>query len=437
MVYLLFLLIANTIAAYEWQSLPSPGIRNHDHAVVYDPNNDLFFIIGGDSTGHYTNMDVCLAFDPETNTWKTKQPMPTKRARHRAAYRSSLVRTLSSKDRCEENRGFIHVLCGKDDNGRHINTHEVYNIKKDCWYTKAPAPLAVSRPSVITWRDSLIYLMGGYDVSHTARTEVHYYDPETDSWHPATPLPRGLHGGGTDIKGDSIFIIGGADGSLRYTNILIGVINPADPSIISWSWGGSLPMYDNANNMLAIKDTKAYMIGGQFNDGTNEVWEYDILNQTWASLPDYPIPFISRGDFAKRREGPDSSGFVYCFMGDTSNYWSRKPTDECYKLISTDTLPPDNRGKTDDISIEKNSISLSNTICLTDEISIKFNLTENSNFKIHMYNISGREVLSHSEGNISSGEHIITLDKNLSNGIYFIKVEAGGIVAFEKLILIR
>ena len=331
MICLLSLLLIGSETSYQWQEVLSPGIRAHDHAVVYDPVNDLFFLTGGDSTGHYTNMDVCLAFDPENKTWDRKESMPTKRARHRAAYIN--IAQSEEKDRCEESNGFIHVLCGKDNQGNHINTHAVYDIKNNSWSMKAAAPLAVARPSVVTWRNSLIYLMGGYDASHTARTEVYYYNPGNDSWHPATPLPRRLHGGGTAIKGDSIFIIGGADGSLRYTNILVGVINPTEPSIINWFWGDSLPIYDNNCNMLAIKNNKAYMIGGQYNDCTNEVWEYDILNQTWTSLPDYPTPFISRGDFAKKRDGADSSGIVYSFMGDTSNYWSRKPTDKCYKLI--------------------------------------------------------------------------------------------------------
>jgi hypothetical protein len=144
-----------------------------------------------------------------------------------------------------------------------------------------------------------------------------------------------LHGGGTDIKGDSIFIIGGADGSLRYTNILVGVIDSTDPSIINWSWGAPLPMYDNNCNMLAIKNNNAYLIGGHYNDCINEVWEYDIQNGIWSALPDYPTPFISRGDFSKSRNGPNCSGVLYSFMGDTSNYWTREPTDKCFRLVET------------------------------------------------------------------------------------------------------
>ena len=54
MLCLISVLAINVVFSYSWQSLPSPGIRAHDHTVVYDPVNDKYFIIGGgDSTGGY------------------------------------------------------------------------------------------------------------------------------------------------------------------------------------------------------------------------------------------------------------------------------------------------------------------------------------------------------------------------------------------------
>jgi N-acetylneuraminic acid mutarotase len=421
-----------------WQKLPSPGISNHDHATVYDFVNDLFFIIGGDSTGSETNMDICLVFDPKTNTWETKQPMPTKRGRHRAAYRYSLSLDSSDKYMCKEDNGFIHVLCGKDENATHTNKHEVYDIRNDCWFTKAPAPLALSRPGVVTWKNFFVYLIGGYDITHTARKEVHYYNPETDSWQPSTPLPRGLHAGGVDIKGDSIFIIGGADGYRSFSNILIGEINPLDPSSINWYWGDSLPIPDTRENGLAIKNNKAYMIGGLFNNGNNQVWEYDILNQRWTSLPDYPTNIIMRGDFAENRGSADSSAIViYSFMGDTAISPRRNPTDECYLLVRPDSLPNQKTEKEEEKTLEENSASLNSIICSTNEISIGFNSTETTDLIIYMYDLSGREILSQSAKDVSTVQYEIALDEKIKNGIYLIRVEYGSNVALKKVVLIR
>jgi N-acetylneuraminic acid mutarotase len=398
-----------------WQRLPSAGIRSVEHAVVYDPVNDLFFIIGGDSTGYQTNMDICLSFDPKTNTWDTLEPMPTKRSRHCADYRN----------------GFIDVVCGIDD-GDKLNTHEVYDINQNTWSTKAPAPLTVTSTSAATWRDSLFYLIGGYDVNHEARTEVYFYDAPTNAWYAATSLPRPFFTGGLKIKGDSIFIIGGSDGGSYYSDILLGEINPADPTEIDWSWGVSLPMAYNAGDGLAIKDNRVYMIGGGgVTDGTNEVWEYDIRNETWDSLPDYPTSVINKVGFAERREGPDSSGVVYCFMGDTSSP-GRTPTNECYRLI----MIPSSSGIKEDEKPKENTISL-NSIISTDKIIINCNIANRCDLKIYMYDVLGRQVFSYLVENISTGSHQLNLETNLANGIYFIRVEAGKAIASEKILLIR
>ncbi len=319
MLCLISALLLNQVLSYHWQKLPSSGIRTHEHAVVYDPAGDLFFIIGGDSTNNHDFMDICLSFDPKTNIWEAKQPMPTKRRTHNASYR----------------KGFIHVLCGEDELFNEISKHAIYNIASDSWDTAAPAPVKVSRPGAVTWRDSLVYLIGGYSVPFiNGRKTVYYYDATTNTWDTATSLPVGFADGAIKIKGDSIFIIGGRGGIQYYSSILIGEINPAEPSEINWIWGNSLPVLKNRSNGLAIKNNKAYMIGG-YSGNHNEVWEYDILDETWASFPEYPTNSILRGHFAERRDCPDTSGIIYCFMGDTSPSDFNKPTDECYRLTLT------------------------------------------------------------------------------------------------------
>jgi len=315
MSYLLCLVLANLVSVYEWQEISSPGIRSMEHCVVYDSLNNLFFLLGGDSTGYGGYMDICFSFDPETEIWDTNAPLLTKRKAHRCAYRN----------------GFIHIFCGMNEFGK-ITSHEVYDIALDSWVTKASAPLAVTRPSVVTWKDSLIYIIGGYDVSSNARVEVYYYDPADDSWNPATSLPSRLHGGGAEIKGDSIFIVGGADGYSFYSEILLGIINSDNPAEINWFWGDSLPN-PNTQNLHAMINNKIYMIGGFYNEGNNnEVWEYNRLNGQWTSLPDYPARSIAVGDFAKRGKLFNSTGDIYCFMGDTAGR-SRHTTDKCYKLV--------------------------------------------------------------------------------------------------------
>jgi N-acetylneuraminic acid mutarotase len=405
-----------------WQKIPSPNIKAYAHTVVYDPDDDLFFIMGGDSTGRRTNMDICLAFDPETNTWEKKAPMSIAKRGHSATYKT----------------GLIHVFCGVNNNEERITKHEVYDIASNSWDTAAPAPIKVSTPGVVTWRDSLIYFMGGFVRSGDTRTEVYYYDPSTDSWHTATSLPRPFHAGGEKIKGDSIYIVGGGDGSATYSNILLGEINPDNPAEINWSWGDTLPMSGNYNNGLAIKNNNLYLIGGAFNMETTNAWAYNIENKKWTSLPEYPINCVSRGDFAERRDAPNSLEAIYCFMGDTSSYSTREPTDKCYILRGPNIqLYEDDRPEQAESHLKENSVVITNDVFLTNEIGINCNFLESSDFTIHIYDISGREILSRTEKNVSGEQYKISIDKNIKNGVYFIGLETDEIVSLEKFILIR
>jgi len=120
-------------------------------------------------------------------------------------------------------------------------------------------------------------------------------------------------------------------------------------------------------------------------------------------------------------------------MGDTSVYSSLDPTDECFRLIRV-TPPP---GIEENEQPEKNSISLNSNICLNNEITINYNIAEKCDFKIHMYDVLGREVFSHLEKNVATGQNQFTINENFKNGIYFIKIEAGPIVKNAKVILVR
>ena len=134
----------------------------------------------------------------------------------------------------------------------------------------------------------------------------------------------------------------------------------------------------------------------------------------------------------ERRDGPDSLGIVYCFMGDTSQYSSQTPTNECYRLTTAPFSGIKEKGQS-----EKNSIHLSNTIFTSDDITVKCMITGKCDLKINLYDVVGREIFSKVEKNISTGQHQLNIKENLKNGIYFIKIEAGSTIKNAKLILLR
>jgi hypothetical protein len=310
-----------------WASLPNAPGRRLAHATVYDPDDDLFFIIGGDSTGaNITNS--CFEFNPSTEVWASRTPMSTARDWIEGAYRN----------------GYIHVMGGYD-GATGLTSHEVYDIALNSWSTAAPIPYPAGRIAhgLVTWNDSLVYLIGGRDIGtgYSQRT-VDFYEPVSNTWISADSMPIGFDMGGAKIDGNTIYIIGGLEAFSGYIfeMVLKGEINPSNPTQINWQWTDSLPDI-NFNNGLAIKNGKAYMIGGFLGNVVSDaVYIYDLSSGVWEEITPYPF-LIARNHIAERRDKPDSLGIVYSFMGDVGAAWN--PTDQCFKLmrseaVATDTL---------------------------------------------------------------------------------------------------
>jgi N-acetylneuraminic acid mutarotase len=84
--------------------------------------NGKFYVVGGRGTGQSTNqLDV---YDPASNTWSSRAPMPTARDGAAAAVHN----------------GKLYVIGGRDVNAGWLRTVEVYDPVSNAWTTKAPMP---------------------------------------------------------------------------------------------------------------------------------------------------------------------------------------------------------------------------------------------------------------------------------------------------------
>lgn len=102
-------------------------------------------------------------------------------------------------------------------------------------------PIPIDDQAQAVWRDSLIYVISGWS-NTTNVADVQIYDPALDQWSVGTPVPDNsdfkVFGGSGVIIGDTIFYVGGAriGPSFPLENVFrIGVINPQQPTQISWS----------------------------------------------------------------------------------------------------------------------------------------------------------------------------------------------------------
>jgi len=173
-----------------------------------------------------------------------------------------------------------------------LNTVEAYDPSTDTWATAAPMPTARSGAAAVTGYDGKIYVIGGSQVDEGGEVflgAVEVYDPDTNTWGSVAPLPAARSHLSAALGMDGrIYAIGGRDP----TPIFLRDVTIYDPSAGTWSTAAPLlrGRY-NLGSAVAI-DGRIYVMGG-FSEGyqyTNAVEVYDPKIGLWAIAPAMRMP---------------------------------------------------------------------------------------------------------------------------------------------------
>jgi len=230
---------------------PALTPRSQFAVAVYQ---NKIYVIGGSvgfdqSTASQILCSINEVYDPQTDTWESKTPMPTNR--------SQLIANVVD--------GKIYLIGGRT-GGQFttVDLNEVYDPETDTWITKAPIPYPVVQyASAVV--DDKIFIMGGQDeFADTVNLDlVQVYDPSTDIWSFGTPMPnvvwQAAAGATTGVWAPKrIYLIGGLpEHSLFGTNIA-QVYNPETDS---WTLGASMPT-SRFNFAVGVVNDTLYAIGG-------------------------------------------------------------------------------------------------------------------------------------------------------------------------------
>jgi len=310
-----------TIATIGWQDIPPPtsDLDRLVHGTMYDPDNDMLYMVGGDVAGGGTYLTRLQSYDPTGMVWTDLASMPTAKGWIQGEYVN----------------GKLYVLAGLNTSFMPITTSECYDIASNTWTTVAAAPRATACYLMDTYDGRLIYMMGGLNASASGGTNnVDIYDPATNSWSVGTPLPHLGDMGSAAIIGDTIYIAQALDRSTSscWSNLVKGAINPADPTQITWIEGPALadPIF---NGGTAALDEYVYWMGGFINTSTVTGKLYRYNTETGVienfAIADYPKTIARNNYLVARAAG--SSPELYCFAGDLAGNWST-PNNEYRKL---------------------------------------------------------------------------------------------------------
>lgn len=251
--------------------MPSAG--SYEAAVV----NGKIYVFGS---------KVNYEYDPAADTWAVKTPMLTSR-------------NWFSVAACE---GKIYVFGGSPvteppSEQPAVGLNEVYDPAIDTWETRTAMP--TNRTGMeANAVNGKIYLMGGTtDGSRVegASTLNEVYDPATDSWTTATPMPYFAAEIASVALDKKIYLIGGQD-SLGWNRNQI-----YNTETDTWSEGAPIPFSTTQAHAGATTGVKApkkiYVMGGlepkSFVEGLDHNFVYDIQTDTWSTGVSLPTARIN------------------------------------------------------------------------------------------------------------------------------------------------
>ena len=230
--------------------------------------NGKIYVIGG--TFHYE-------YDPATGNWTAKKPMPTPRiGSFGIATCQDKIYVIGGEDEALSGRGYYFLA-----------TNEVYDPVTDTWETKKPMPTSrrYVEANVVNGKIYVVGGMTSEDENrayqnYTVVNEV--YDPATDAWTSKQPAQIPVANYASAVVDNKIYIMGGTDGSQPLiSNQVYNVEND------TWSLGASLPTYVYHTASVATAGVMApkriYIIGGGFTKTTNAVHVYDPAADDWTS----------------------------------------------------------------------------------------------------------------------------------------------------------
>jgi len=258
---------------------PMPTARARMGATVV---NNKIYIIGGENGSQ--PLGINEVYDPVTDTWSRKADMPTPRYHLSVTAANNKIYTIGG---CRQRGCSSWDLYGDN---------EVYDPVTDTWSILTPMPTHRYDMSAVTVYDK-IYVIGGrkwVGVHAYICDENEVYDPAIDSWTTVAPLPFPTTGHGATVVEGKIYVVGGYQGIYENPN----KTQVYDPATDTWQLKAELPTGRDYHAVAATTGSNApvriHAIGGRdpFLSppenvlGVNEV--YDPQKDTWSAMTTMP-----------------------------------------------------------------------------------------------------------------------------------------------------
>jgi N-acetylneuraminic acid mutarotase len=238
-------------------------------------------------------------FDPATNAWSEKKPMPAP---------SHHIMTAVLNDKVYVFGGFVAAPSSGQTGAEATSwvptdRSWLYDPALDQWKELKRMPTPRGAGWAVS-RDNKIYVIGGAQSGDHSNPKaalkrgepqrvlgtVEVYDPTTDRWSNCSPMPTARNHFVAAAVNGRIYAIGGRLGSAMITSADdTDVVEEYDPTTDRWTGRGRSPVRWSGMTGGEYKG-KIYIAGGEFQDweGAKAIWAvqtFDPADGQWENLP--------------------------------------------------------------------------------------------------------------------------------------------------------
>jgi N-acetylneuraminic acid mutarotase len=234
------------------------------HQAVAALGGKLYVLGGFGGSRHTLSSPGFYVYDPASNQWETLPSPPSGR-------QGGGVLAASG--------GMIHAIGGRalgDGEGSSVfGDHYVYDPMTNAWREASPLPTPRDHAAVFVVNGK-IHVVGGRVGETDANVGLHdIYDPATDSWMSAPPMPTARSSLAYAEYGGMLFVAGGECKPERGT---YDEVEAFDLGTNSWLSFAALPAGRHAFS-AGVADGKLFFFGGSTNcGGGGKVDETLVLN---------------------------------------------------------------------------------------------------------------------------------------------------------------
>jgi N-acetylneuraminic acid mutarotase len=391
--------------------------------------------LGGDYSGSGNGTTQVREFDIPGNTWFDMPGLP------------EAVRLNESI----KFNGNILSIGGFNDNSPEP-TDEVYkfDLKNFNWSLGAafPEKIFYHRLGLKDW--NTLYCVGGSDETNNLLNSVYFLEEGSNKWEEATPLPgEGRADGAFTILNILSILssyyaavyIGGftnsADSPLQVDSVFVGVIDPTNPANITWETRSNFPGGPRARLRAFQWGQNTLMVvggatGQDFSVLFNDVWLYNVLEDQWTQLGNFPLNICAYYGGTERL---------------TDNIWSAVITGgvKTGPLISDltyaiyDTLAAVTSVETIDNSVpEKFILSQNYPNPFNPSTTIEFAIPEQSFVRLEVFNTLGEKITTLVQEELNAGNYKHDWNsKNLPCGVYIYRLITTNHSETKKMLLLK